>query len=267
VLGRPIGHSLSPLLHRAAYDAWGLDWTYEAVEVDQRGLAGFLAGLDATWRGLSLTMPLKRIVVPLLDDLDEQAARSGAVNTVVLEPDRRTGHNTDIPGAATAVRERWAGPVERAVVVGGGATAASVLLALADLGCRRATLLVRDPARAADTVAVVARHPTPPAVDVGVLGSGSVPADILVSTVPAAAQDAVVTGLAADVDVVFEVVYDRWPTPLMRRATGAGQPLVSGLDLLVHQAVLQLELMTGRPGAPLTAMRAVGERVLAGRAV
>jgi shikimate dehydrogenase len=262
VLGSPIAHSLSPVLHRAAYDALGLDWVYEAHEVAERGLPAFLDGLDARWRGLSLTMPLKRAVLPLLDQLGEGAARSGAVNTVLLDGGRRTGHNTDIPGAVAALRERYDGPLERAVVLGGGATAASTLLALADLGCPRVTLLVRDPARAADSLAVADRHPERPRVEVGRLDDDPGPADVLVSTIPVVAQTPRVVGLAAGAAVVFDVVYDPWPTPLARFAEREGRVLVSGLDLLVHQAVRQVELMTGVDRAPLAAMRAAGEGAL-----
>jgi shikimate dehydrogenase len=264
VLGHPVSHSLSPVLHRAAYDALGLDWVYEAHEVTEETLPGFLDALDAQWRGLSLTMPLKRTAVPLLDAMSDRAEQARAANTVVLEEGRRTGHNTDVPGVVRALRERDAGPVESAVVLGGGATAASALLGLADLGCRRVTLLVRDELRAAATVATAARHPTPPEVDVRPLGT-AVAADVLVSTIPAAAQDEVVLGLAEACRVVFDVVYDPWPTPLARWTAARGTVLVSGLDLLVHQAVLQVELMTGVAG-PLHVMREAGERALRQRA-
>jgi len=267
VLGHPVGHSLSPVLHRAAYAELGLDWSYDAVDVREDELAGFLDGLDGTWRGLSLTMPLKRTVVPLVHELTERAAQAQAANTVVLEQSRRVGHNTDVPGAAAALTERHPGVVRHAVVLGGGATAASVLLALADLGCTDAALLVRDPARATETVGVVARHPQAPRVDIGLLGA---PAgrgvDVLVSTIPAAAQDEAVLALVASAAVVFEVVYDPWPTPLAARARDLGVPLVGGLDLLVHQAARQVELMTGAAEAPLAAMRAAGEAALAARA-
>jgi len=260
VLGAPIGHSLSPVLHTTAYAALGLDWTYERREVTEATLPGVLDGLDASWRGLSLTMPLKRAVLPLLDQVSEQVRRAGAVNTVLLGPEGRSGDNTDVPGAAAALRERWVGSVERAVVVGGGATAASVGLALADLGCRHLTLLVRDPVRAEPTVAVLRGHPAAPTVVVRTsLDEG---ADVLVSTVPATAQGAA-TGLAGSVGVVFDVVYDPWPTPLARAAVRSGAVLVSGLDLLVHQAALQVRLMTGLD-APLAAMRSAGEQRLAG---
>jgi shikimate dehydrogenase len=268
------------VLHRAAYAELGLDWSYEAHEVDERGLGAFLDGLEPTWRGLSLTMPLKRAAVALVDDLGEDARRAAAVNTVVLDAGRRTGHNTDVPGAVAAVRERWPDPLSSALVLGGGATAASVALALADLGCRQVTLLVRDPARARETVEVAARHPAGPdvevrSVDSGIESSSHVPdgrrgsgaPDVVVSTIPAAAQTAGLLSRAVDARVVFDVVYDPWPTPLARQATGRGQVLVSGLDLLVHQAVLQVRLMTGVDEVPLAAMRRAGEIALAGRSL
>jgi shikimate dehydrogenase len=267
VLGSPIGHSLSPVLHRAGYRAAGLDWTYDAVEVREDELAGFLDGLDGTWRGLSLTMPLKRVALALADEVSERAAQAGAVNTLLLEDGRRIGHNTDVPGAVAALRERYDGPLRRAVVLGGGATAASVLLALADLGCREATLLVREPGRARDTLAAASRHPAPPEVTVGRLADPppEQPPDVVVSTIPAAAQTPAVLALAERAPVVFDVVYDPWPTPLASAALARDAVLVCGLDLLLHQAAGQFVLMTGLPEAPLEAMRVAGEEALASR--
>jgi shikimate dehydrogenase len=263
VLGSPIAHSLSPALHRTAYAALGLDWTYDAVEVDEAGLPAFLAELDESWRGLSLTMPLKRAVLPLLDDLDSWAEVSAAANTVVLG-DGRHGHNTDVPGAVAALREHGLDRVGTAVVLGGGATAGSMLLALSELGCREARLLVREPARAADTLAAVERNGHGPAVEVGLLSEPVPDSDVLVSTIPAAAQTDSVIAAAGRAGVVFEVIYDPWPTPLAAAAVARGRLVVSGLDLLVHQAALQVRLMTGQE-APLEAMRAAGERALAER--
>ena len=138
-----------------------------------------------------------------------------------------------------------------------GHEAASLLLSLADLGCREAVLLVRDPARAAETLAAVARHPAPPSVEVATLGSDVPRADVLVSTVPATAQHDL-TGLVAGVGVVFDVVYDPWPTPLASAATARGLPVATGLDMLLHQAFGQVEQFTGRP-APRTVMRSALE--------
>ena len=136
VLGDPIEHSLSPVLHLAGYEALGLDWTYAAHRVASGGLPAFLAGLEDDWRGLSLTMPLKREVVGLVDELSERARLAGAANTVVLDDGRLVGDNTDIPGAIAAIRERTSAPLATAVILGGGATATSIGLALADLGVR-----------------------------------------------------------------------------------------------------------------------------------
>jgi shikimate dehydrogenase len=264
VLGSPIAHSLSPALHRAAYAELGLDWTYDAIEVDATGLEQFIAGLDADWRGLSLTMPLKRVVMPLLDEADAWAEQSGAANTVVRADGRLLGHNTDIPGAVAALTETGAGPIRSAVVLGGGATAASLLLALSEVGCVEAHLLVRNPSRAVDTLAAVDRHGRGPGIWVGRLTDGFDTPDIVVSTLPGEAQTPELVDAAGSAEVVFEAVYDPWPTPLAAAAMANGQLLVGGLDLLVHQAALQVRLMTGYD-VPVATLRAAGERALAER--
>jgi len=267
VLGSPIAHSLSPVLHRAAYAHLGLDWTYDAVEIESAGLRPFVEALDETWRGLSLTMPLKRAVVPLVDSLDEWAQLAGVANTVLLENGRRLGFNTDVPGATAAIVERVHAPIRSAVVIGGGATATSLLLALAELGCRNATLLVRDEARAVETVTAVGTHPHAPQLSVSTIaGAIALEADMVLSTVPAAAQTPELMAVCADIPAVFEAVYHPWPTPLARAALESGRPLVSGLDLLAHQAVLQVDLMTGEP-VPVDLVREAGRAELARRAV
>lgn len=267
VLGDPIGHSLSPVIHRAAYDALGLDWQYDAVRVPSGGLAEFLQGLGDDWRGLSLTMPLKREAVPLLDSADDWVHATGACNTVLIEPDgQRHGLNTDVTGALMLLGELE--PLPRAVVLGGGATAASVLLALAEHGTTEATLVVRDPARVEETLGVIAARDKPLAVDFRTfadLGSASLEADILVSTVPASAQVPDVLAAVAGIPVVFEVLYDPWPTPLAAATSGAGHTLLTGLDLLVAQAMNQVVAMTGRFDVPAGAMRRAAEEALAAR--
>lgn len=267
VLGDPIEHSLSPVLHRAAYVALGLDWTYDAVRVAAGELAAYVSGLGEEWRGLSLTMPLKREVLPLLTSRDDWTRMAGAANTVVLDEEGgRHGLNTDVPGALAALGQVGESSLRSAVVLGGGATAASVLLALAERGLERATLGVRDPARAAETVAAVSRHPGRPELTVVSLDRlGPVRADLVVSTVPVAAQtDALLAGLR-EVPVVFDVVYDPWPTPLAAQAAATGQRVVSGLDLLLWQAVDQVRAMTGRFDVPVDVMRQAVEAAVARR--
>ncbi|MEO5853754.1 MAG: shikimate dehydrogenase [Nocardioides sp.] len=264
VLGDPVAHSLSPVLHRAAYAATGLAWEYDAHRVATGGLAVFLAGLDPTWRGLSLTMPLKREAVALVDSLSETARLAGAANTLVLGEGVVEGDNTDVPGAEAALAERGVTSVRAATILGGGATATSAGLALVNRGAARLTLLVRDPDRAAATVAALRAHPATPEVGVDALGHGPVSGDVVVSTIPAAAQTEDLVARCAAVPAVFEVVYDPWPTPLAGAARRRGQVLVSGLDLLVHQAAAQFGLFTGLV-APIAVMREAGERALRDR--
>lgn len=265
VLGDPIAHSLSPTLHRAGYSELGLDWSYQPVQVDEVSLAAFLAGLDSSWRGLSLTMPLKRRVMSLLDTVTDRARLGGAANTVVLESDgSRWGDNTDIPGAVAAIRERYGAPLRSATLLGGGATAASLGLALCELGVRSIVVLARTAARAEQTRRVIAEHPAAPQVRVADLATSAVTGDVVASTVPATAQDEGLLARCASVPVVFEALYDPWPTPLAASATDSGRVLVAGMDLLAHQAALQFELFTGI-AAPLAQMRAAGELALAAR--
>ncbi|MFD7239976.1 shikimate dehydrogenase [Streptomyces syringium] len=267
VLGSPIAHSLSPVLHRAAYADLGLgEWTYDRFEVDEAALPGFLDGLDGTWAGLSLTMPLKRAVIPLLDGISATAESVEAVNTVVLTDDgRRLGDNTDIPGIAAALRERGVEKVASATVLGAGATASSALAALARICTGEVTAYVRSAERAAEM-----RHwGERLGVDVRTAdwsrAAEGLDAPLVVATTPAGATD----GLAAEVPehpgTLFDVLYEPWPTPLAAAWADRGGAILGGLDLLVHQAVLQVEQMTGCPTAPLAAMRAAGEAALAAR--
>ena len=262
VVGDPIAHSLSPALHRAGYEVLDLaTWTYDAVRVAAGDLAGFVAGRGEDWRGLSVTAPLKREALALADRVSDRARLAGGANTLVRDGDGWTGDNTDIPGAVAAIRERYDGPVTSATILGGGATAASTGLALAELGATAIRLLVRDPGRARETAEALAAHPGGLEIEALPLDGAEVLGEVVVSTIPAAAQVPPVVAAAAVAPVLFEVLYDPGPTPLAAAAQGSEQVLVTGLDLLVHQAVLQFEQFTGLPG-PLEAMRAAGEAAL-----
>ncbi|GAA1533853.1 shikimate dehydrogenase [Nocardioides humi] len=263
VVGDPIAHSLSPALHRAGYDAARVYARYDAVQVPAGGLRAFVADLLPVWRGLSVTAPLKREALELATRVSERAIRAGGANTLVRTDDGWEADNTDLPGAVAAIRERYDGPVRAATILGAGATAASTGLALAELGARTLRLLARDPSRA-EATAEVLRRVEGVVVDVLPLESSAVVGEVVVSTVPAAAQTEALVAATRDAAVLFEVVYDPWPTRLAAAAAGRGQTLVSGLDLLVHQAVLQFAMFTGHDG-PLDAMRAAGEAALAAR--
>ncbi|URN18028.1 MULTISPECIES: shikimate dehydrogenase [Streptomyces] len=264
VLGSPIAHSLSPALHRAAYAALGLTgWTYDRFEVDEARLPGFLDALDASWAGLSLTMPLKRAVIPLLDEVGGTARSVEAVNTVVLTGDgRRTGDNTDVPGMVAALRERGVEEVEAAAVLGAGATASSALAALARLRTGPVTAYVRGAARAGEMRGWGERL----GVDVRIADWGdavrALDAPLVVATTPAGAADGLAPYVPKAPGTLFDVVYHPWPTPLAAAWAERGGAVLGGLDLLVHQAALQVEAMTGRSPAPLAAMRAAGRDAL-----
>ena len=275
MLGSPVAHSLSPLLHRAASLALGLDgWCYDAIEVDEPALPDVLRGLDRTWAGLSLTMPLKQAVVPLLDAVDETVRLSGACNTVVVGPDGLSGANTDVVGMARAIQEATqeaavtsAPPAGVAVahVLGGGATAASAVLALRGLGCPAPVVHVRGPARAGAVLAVAERcgsavelqpWPTTPA-----LAAALAVADVVVATTPGGSTAAVADAMPTTVvGTLLDVAYEPWPSVLAARWSAAGGAVAPGSLMLLHQAAEQVRLMTGLP-APLSAMRVALARV------
>ncbi|HEY7100820.1 MAG TPA: shikimate dehydrogenase [Mycobacteriales bacterium] len=252
VLGRPIGHSLSPVLHTAAYAALGLaDWSYTAVDCGEDELPALLAGLGPDWAGLSLTMPLKRVALAVADSADPLAAAVGAANTLVRRGDEWRAYLTDVAGIAAALREAGCAAPESAVVLGAGGTAQATLAALCMLGLDAAVVLVRDPARAGELLATADRLGVELDLRAGL--PGPLPAaDLVISTLPAGAADGLAPPAGA---VVLDVIYAPWPTRFAAAAAAAGGTVVSGLAMLLHQAAGQVELMTGRP-APVPAMRA-----------
>jgi len=280
VLGSPINHSLSPVLHMAAYRALRLShWSYSSHEVQRPALRRFVSGLGPQWAGLSLTMPLKEAAFDVADEVSDLAREVGAINTLVRRPDGGwSGDNTDVYGVSQALREAGCADVASAVVLGSGATARSVVAALAALGCAKVTFAVRSAVRQ-ETVDQACRS----GLEVVVVGLDQV-ADLLgdtqvvVSTLPADAMPA--NALSANAlmgrmlpagwqrtdHLLLDVVYTSWPTPLARTFEEAGAAAVSGLEMLVHQAAEQVRLMTGlRP--PVEQMRAAGLAAMAARAV
>jgi shikimate dehydrogenase len=272
VLGSPISHSLSPALHRAAYAALGLTWwRYDAIECNEAGLSALLDSCGPDWAGLSLTMPLKKTVLPLLDRVEPLATSIGCANTVVFAAAQRLGYNTDVPGMVSALVERGVGrgtvQTGPALVIGAGATACAAIAALAAMGEKSVAVAVRDPARATDLLGAAER------VGMSVMlrpfePSALIEMRLVISTVPAGAADIfaqILPGNIAVPEAVLDVVYHPWPTKLAQAASEAGAVVVSGFDLLLHQAVRQVELMTDRP-APLEQMRQAGLAELARRA-
>lgn len=264
VLGSPISHSLSPVLHRTAYAELGLDWRYEAIEVGEGQLADFLADLDESWRGLSLTMPLKVEALALADEVSTSAKLIGAANTLVIHHGRRTASNTDAPGLADALRMHSVTAIDTAVILGGGATARSALAGLAQLGVRDVAVALRTSSRLAD----LARLGDSLGVDVRAVAwdSAEFPdADVYVSTVTAGAADEFAEAVAEHAQVVFDVIYDPWPTRLAQVAQNAGRQVLGGLELLVGQAVLQVMAMTGQRVPAEVLLRAGREALASGQ--
>lgn len=272
VLGSPIAHSLSPALHRAAYAKLGLDWRYDAIDVTQDRLERFIEALGPQWVGLSLTMPLKEAVLPLLDELSEVAAQTHAVNTVVFdsraEGTVRCGYNTDVAGIVWAlvsggVPNSGAALAGQSVaLLGAGATTRSALVALRQLGAESVTVSARR-APAAEAMARVA-------LNIGVKlivqpwdrAPELLASDVLVSTLPAHAADWLADEVSSEAGLLLDVVYSPWPTKLAKAWSGSGGTAIGGLEMLVGQAAEQVRLMTGRP-APLQSMLAAGQRALA----
>jgi shikimate dehydrogenase len=265
VLGSPVGHSLSPVLHRAAYRALGLSgWTYEAIECDEARLPGLLEGCGQDWAGLSLTMPLKRAVLPLLDTTEPLAIQVGAANTVIFAAGARHGHNTDVPGMITTFTTAGISSAGPALILGAGATACSALAALRGLGGSEATVAVRDLARAADLLAAARRLGM--TVRLTEFGGQATTGSwhLLISTVPSGAADIYAERmLHADLVpwAVLDVVYHPWPTRLAAAAEQTGAVVIGGFELLLRQAARQVELMTART-APTAAMRRAGRAEL-----
>ena len=258
VLGSPVEHSLSPALHRAAYQALGLDWRYDAVRVPAGGLPDFLASRGADWRGLSLTMPLKHEVQAQLDGIDRVAAQTGSVNTVLFgEADgRRTlqGFNTDVTGLVRALAEAGVRRAVHVCLLGAGATAASALVAAAELGAELVDVLVRTPAKAADLVelgqslgVVVRVYPLTDLPDPARVS------ELVISTLPGGSDPGAEfpAGLRRQA-LLFDVSYSPWPSALARSWSSAGGTAVSGEGMLLHQALIQVRIfVSGNPFEPL----------------
>ena len=249
VLGQPVAHSLSPVLHRAAYRALGLDWEFDAIETGVADLAGLLASRGPEWAGFACTMPLKRVALELADSASARASAVGAANTLLPRSGGWLADNTDVGGILAALNEAGVRPVT-ATVLGAGGTAQAAVVALAELGLGRCSVLVRDRSRAAEVVWTAERAGIQ--VELGSLDDAA--GDLAISTLPAGAADAFAARSWRADQALLDVVYSPWPTPLAAAVAAAGGTVVSGALMLLHQAARQVELMTGQP-APVAAMR------------
>ena len=254
VLGSPIAHSKSPAIQAAAYRVLGLDWTYAAADVTEDALAGFIADRDDTWRGLSLTMPLKRAVLPLLRTRAPLVDVVGAANTVRFDDEGLHGYNTDVYGVTQTLRDAGIERVRLVHILGGGATAASVVVAAAELGAERVLVRARTPERAAPLIELgerlgVAVSARPIAME----DRSLIVPDVIVSTLPGGASEGIVFPEAVrEGSLLFDVAYAPWPSEFATAWAAVGGRVVSGLDMLIHQAVGQIRIWVhGDPATPL----------------
>ncbi|XVV10428.1 shikimate dehydrogenase [Actinoplanes sp. CA-131856] len=258
VCGKPIAHSLSPVIHTAGFEAAGLtNWRYTSFEVDELGLPELVGSLGPEWAGLSLTMPLKETALRLAAEASPLAVATGAANTLVRRDDGTWfADNTDATGMIRVLRSAGAVSPSSVTVLGGGGTARAALAAAAALGVAEVAVVTRRPS---------AREELAPAAEaLGIRLAGhawedaaaALTADAVISTVPKGAAD----HLAIEAEwrpgtVLFDAIYDPWPTPLAASAQSRGLAVISGLDLLLAQALSQFEQFTGVSPAPEKAMR------------
>jgi len=255
VVGQPIEHSLSPVLHSAAYDYLGLDWHYDRHEVRESELAGFVDGLGTEWRGLSATMPLKEELYRLAGEWDDAVALTGAANTLLFADDgRRVARNTDVAGIERSLRDAGLDAAHHAVIAGAGATARSVIMALWSFGVASITVARRKPASSEWLSSLVGDLGLELDVvrlsDLAHVVDG---ADVVAWTLPngvalreAMPFDARTTAIALD------VTYHPWPGPLAAQWLEVGGRVASGRDMLLHQAVRQVRFfVSGQTDVPL----------------
>jgi len=257
VLGSPISHSLSPVLHRAAYRALGLDHTYDAIEVGIEDFPSFFRNLDSDWLGLSLTMPLKEIAFSVADVVTETASLTTSINTLVFSTQDGTaqinGDNTDVYGIGASITEVTTDAMRTACVLGSGATARSALVAIAALGIESVDLIARNPgsievcAELAAQLGITFRHLTAPDPELNRV-------DVVINTTPQGIADQWTSSVEAPQGILLDAVYKPHPTNIVSAWLTQGGVACPGYNMLLHQAVRQVELMTGQPG-PLEAMR------------
>jgi shikimate dehydrogenase len=252
VLGSPIAHSKSPLLHLAAYQALGLDgWTYERIECGAEELPGVVAGFGPEWVGVSVTAPGKFAALRFADERTDRAAQVGSANTLVRTAHGWRADNTDVDGVAGAVGTASG----QALVCGSGGTASAAVAGLAQLGVAGITVVARNPDKAARLIDLGSQLGVPTrfcGLDSDELTGQVAAAEVLVSTIPADVA-AHYAGTFAAIPVLLDAVYNPWPTPLAAAVTAAGGRVISGLQMLLHQAFAQVEQFTGL-AAPREAM-------------
>ncbi|MGM7696892.1 shikimate dehydrogenase family protein [Microbacterium sp. A84] len=239
VWGDPIAHSMSPALHAAAYRVLGLNWEYGRRQVDAVGFAAALSSLDSSWRGLSVTMPLKEQAFRTAATHDRHAELTGAVNTLLLGQ-APAGFNTDVGGIIDALAGGGVSAADSARILGAGATASSAMVAAAEIGVQRIDVRARRPDRAEGLRTVGDRLGI--AVTVQGFDAPSESVDVTVATLPGGTvlDEPVSTSLAASGGMLLDAAYAPWPSALA--AAWQDERVICGLEMLLHQAVRQVRI-------------------------
>lgn len=246
VLGSPIAHSRSPQLHLAGYALLGLDWSYERIELGKGALAGFVEGLDESWAGLSLTMPLKEEALAVASHVDPLAHRVGGANTLVRHGDNWSAYNTDVLGFAHIFSQH--SQMENVSLLGGGATARAALAALQPYEIQ-VTVYLRSSHRIASIEQAFGGRSEHLIIKEWSARTEALADPILISTTPAGASDDLVDsveGLPDDLGTTLfiDALYGNVPTPLAGALLSVEREVVDGKKLLVYQAIEQIRLMT-----------------------
>ncbi len=258
VLGSPIGHSLSPTLYRAGFAALGMDdWSFDAIECDAARLPGLVGELGPEWAGLAVTMPGKAAAAAAAAGCSERVRTLGVANPLLRRDGKWWAENTDVDGVSGSLAAAGVAPAGPVLVIGGGGTSRAVIAALAELAWDGPLILAGRKPESSVMAGELASTLGLATIRIGMaadeIASVAPTLALAVSTVPAGAADHL-AGVLATVPALVDVVYHPWPTPLAAAGT-AGRTTVTGLDMLLHQALTQFGLVTGAD-APARALRA-----------
>lgn len=254
VLGSPIEHSKSPLIHAAAYSVLGLDWIYERNEVRKGGLRGFIEGLDDSWLGLSLTMPLKEEAAKFATWVDKAAEATGAVNTLVRSESGWNGYNTDVFGIVQAVHQANLGELNRVLIIGSGATATSAAVSIRQLAPNSLVLIQARNQKTRDKLAGFCKDLGLKTKKVGSLKRAINKADLVIATLPGGALNEDAAKLSKwrgfkPTGAVLDVAYQPWPSSFAQLWLDQNRPIISGLEMLLWQAIAQIRIFTSNDPA------------------
>ena len=254
VAGSPIEHSLSPLIHKAGYEALKMDWNYKKIELSTSTLSDYVKNRDENLIGMSLTMPLKEVSLEVADSVTELAKRANSANTLLFRDNKVFAGNTDIYGIVAALKTNKSLDISNPSIIGSGATARSAIAALSQLGAKKVILCSRNETTLIELAKV--------AKDFGLESTEvawkdiykAMAASTVISTLPSGAMDSFAAMGPEIPGSLLDVTYSPWPSKIALEWILRRGFVVSGLEMLLHQAVRQFELMTGKK-APIAQMR------------